>query len=581
MANNYQYLDSNGLTTLWGIIKNRFGQIDGIFLGGSGATAGISNKMATIQTFGPASAGAAGSVGLVPAPGSGKQNTFLRGDGEWAAPVGSTYAAGTYLTLSGTTFNHDNSGVTAGSKGDTSAKTPGFGGTFKALSGTVDAQGHLTAFAEHNVTIPSATATTAANGLMSSTDKIKLDSVASSAEVNQNAFNTIKVGSISVVADTKTDTLNLAGSGSVSVTANASTDTITISGTNTTYAVATTAANGLLSAADKEKIDNLDEKYVPIQHIGSISTATINYQQDIIKLSTSSTWSGYNQFINIEQGEYPKISIGQSWESSSDPSIYHTSSIKLGGYVSNIPGIIIYDTDKIQIGTETTSGVYITQVADPINEQDAANKRYVDASNVIEKIQKNGTDLTITNKTVNIGVPTSVSQLSNDSGFITTADIPQGAAGSTTTPKMDGTAAVGIELAFARGDHVHPTDTSRAPVASPHLTGTPTVPTPGASSTATMIANKKYVDDSISAAISGAASFQGTATSTYPAAIENHEAGQYWLVTQDGKYVDGAFECQPGDMIFAIATAGTTADFTVIQQNLSPITTDDINTICV
>lgn len=26
---------------------------------------------------------------------------------------------------------------------------------------------------------------------------------------------------------------------------------------------------------------------------------------------------------------------------------------------------------------------------------------------------------------------------------------------------MDGTAAVGTEMAFARGDHVHPTDTSR------------------------------------------------------------------------------------------------------------------------
>lgn len=34
---------------------------------------------------------------------------------------------------------------------------------------------------------------------------------------------------------------------------------------------------------------------------------------------------------------------------------------------------------------------------------------------------------------------------------------------STTTPKMDGTAAVGTEVKYARGDHVHPTDTSRAP----------------------------------------------------------------------------------------------------------------------
>ena len=33
---------------------------------------------------------------------------------------------------------------------------------------------------------------------------------------------------------------------------------------------------------------------------------------------------------------------------------------------------------------------------------------------------------------------------------------------STTTPKMDGTAAVGTETKVARGDHVHPTDTSRA-----------------------------------------------------------------------------------------------------------------------
>ena len=36
-------------------------------------------------------------------------------------------------------------------------------------------------------------------------------------------------------------------------------------------------------------------------------------------------------------------------------------------------------------------------------------------------------------------------------------------AATTTTPKMDGTAAVGSESAYAKGDHVHPTDTSRAP----------------------------------------------------------------------------------------------------------------------
>lgn len=58
-------------------------------------------------------------------------------------------------------------------------------------------------------------------------------------------------------------------------------------------------------------------------------------------------------------------------------------------------------------------------------------------------------------------LPTKTSQLANDSGFITGADVPEGAAASTTVPKADGTAAAGTENAFARGDHVHPTDTSR------------------------------------------------------------------------------------------------------------------------
>ena len=40
------------------------------------------------------------------------------------------------------------------------------------------------------------------------------------------------------------------------------------------------------------------------------------------------------------------------------------------------------------------------------------------------------------------------------------------------TPNMDGAAAVGTSTLFSRQDHVHPTDTSRAPLASPTFTGT-------------------------------------------------------------------------------------------------------------
>lgn len=61
-------------------------------------------------------------------------------------------------------------------------------------------------------------------------------------------------------------------------------------------------------------------------------------------------------------------------------------------------------------------------------------------------------------------IPTATSDLTNDSGFITQEDVPEGASASSATPLMDGTAAVGTELAFARGDHVHPSDTSKVDV---------------------------------------------------------------------------------------------------------------------
>lgn len=83
--------------------------------------------------------------------------------------------------------------------------------------------------------------------------------------------------------------------------------------------------------------------------------------------------------------------------------------------------------------------------------------------NVIETVKKNGTALTITDKTVDISVPTKTSDITNDSGFITIEDVPDGAVASTTSPKMDGTATIGTETAFARGDHIHPSDTTRVP----------------------------------------------------------------------------------------------------------------------
>lgn len=80
--------------------------------------------------------------------------------------------------------------------------------------------------------------------------------------------------------------------------------------------------------------------------------------------------------------------------------------------------------------------------------------------NVLEGIQKNGNTVTVTNKIANISVPTKTSDITNDSGYITSSSVPTA---TTTTPKMDGTASIGTETKWAKGDHVHPSDTSRVP----------------------------------------------------------------------------------------------------------------------
>jgi hypothetical protein len=65
-------------------------------------------------------------------------------------------------------------------------------------------------------------------------------------------------------------------------------------------------------------------------------------------------------------------------------------------------------------------------------------------------------------------------QNDNSTNFATTAWYT-GQAG-TANPIVNGTAAIGSSLLFARQDHVHPTDTSRAPIASPAFTGLVGVP---------------------------------------------------------------------------------------------------------
>jgi hypothetical protein len=74
------------------------------------------------------------------------------------------------------------------------------------------------------------------------------------------------------------------------------------------------------------------------------------------------------------------------------------------------------------------------------------------------------------------GVPTApVAEADTNTSQLATTSYVIGQA-SSASPAMNGTVSAGTSLRYARGDHVHPTDTSRAPVASPAFTGVVKLP---------------------------------------------------------------------------------------------------------
>lgn len=74
-------------------------------------------------------------------------------------------------------------------------------------------------------------------------------------------------------------------------------------------------------------------------------------------------------------------------------------------------------------------------------------------------------------------IPKNISDLNNDVNYITTS------CASSLTPVMDGTATQGVSNLYARGDHVHPTDTTRASTATFSTSANGLVPKPASAAT--------------------------------------------------------------------------------------------------
>lgn len=165
----------------------------------------------------------------------------------------------------------------------------------------------------------------------------------------------------------------------------------------------------------------------------------------------------------------------------------------------------------------------------------------------------------------NIKLPSKTSDLTNDSGFITAKDVPEGAAASSTVPKMDGTAVAGTETAFARGDHVHPSDTTKVDK----------VEGKGLSA-------NDYTKDEVDAKMSSALEYKGSKDTYADLPTTGNKKGDVWNIVN----ADAAHGVNAGDNV---AWNGTTWDVLagtmdlsayMLAEDLVAISNTELDNIC-
>lgn len=117
-------------------------------------------------------------------------------------------------------------------------------------------------------------ATQSANGLLSSSDKKKLDGIASGAQVNTVtsvagktgavtlAKSDVSLGNVANIDQSKAiKSITRSGTTFTATALDGTTTTFTQQDNNTTYSDATTSVHGLMSASDKTRVNNIDKNY--------------------------------------------------------------------------------------------------------------------------------------------------------------------------------------------------------------------------------------------------------------------------------------------------------------------------------
>ncbi len=304
----------------------------------------------------------------------------------------------------------------------------------------------------YDVDIVISDATQSASGLMSATDKTKLDGVASGAEVNQFAFSAVEVTQGQTVttlsADSKTDTLSIVAGDNITLTPTAVSDRVVFSAKDTTYTL-------IQDSTDKHKFTLHDSD-------GNDTTITIPDNDTTYTLSADPATGKI--VLTPSSGSPISIAVPNATHADSATAdedgddIRTTYATSLGQNPSDGHVLQLKDKNGNVLSTATvpdnnttytfengTNGFSVTpsggskqtvkvtpSIADATQSKSglmsANDKKKLDGIeagadvNVIESVKVNGTALTPdANKAVNVTVPTKTSDLTNDSDYVSDA----------------------------------------------------------------------------------------------------------------------------------------------------------------
>lgn len=346
-----------------------------------------------------------------------------------------------------------------------------------------------------------------------------------------------------------------------------------IPGSDTKYPDATQTAHGLMSAADKKKLDGVEanaNKYVhPTSAAGAKASGLYKVATDAQGHVTGAT--------AVTKSDITALGIPGSQPTATDEK------------VKTVPAL---DGTKFYLaGTENANGE--TGTLDI-------------SSQIYAKSVGANTNFLISEAGIQIGVGDDEVLVLDSNGVITfpngtllnAADYEGNAATATVAdnaesvpwsgvknvPLASTTTAGIVKLGTtagkaAEGNHTHAT---KADLASPNFTGTPTAPTATVGTNSAQVATCAFVNTSLANALTGAAKYQGGMTAAAYGKLTTYKAGWYWVVTEAGTIAGEA--CEIGDMVFCNtdnAAAGTKKDshFDIVQNNIEAIPLSVINAL--